>query len=174
MLGSVATAPKSGGAGFVRPRPRPGPAVCVSAEADISWDWCCSTILFRRMSSTRLTSRERVPSPKQAFQRRFSSLILVFLARLRPAKIASRLEAAAELGFPLSQAELQKAVNEMDTDRSGYRGSVTSSCCACQVRLSALGSVPRCGLLCVRNGEVHFPEFLALQLHLAVGDAGPL
>ncbi|CAE7826392.1 GPD2 [Symbiodinium sp. CCMP2592] len=37
-------------------------------------------------------------------------------------------KAAAELGFPLSQAELQKAVNEMDTDR---------------------------------NGEVHFPEFLA-------------
>ncbi|CAE7680672.1 GPD2, partial [Symbiodinium pilosum] len=37
-------------------------------------------------------------------------------------------KAAAELGFPLSQAELQKAINEMDTDR---------------------------------NGEVHFPEFLA-------------
>lgn len=37
-------------------------------------------------------------------------------------------KAAAELGFPLSQAELQKAVSEMDTDK---------------------------------NGEVHFPEFLA-------------
>eukprot|EP00913_Durusdinium_trenchii_P002165 g1997.t1 len=37
-------------------------------------------------------------------------------------------KAAAELGFPLSQDELQKAVSEMDTDK---------------------------------NGEVHFPEFLA-------------
>ena len=27
-------------------------------------------------------------------------------------------KAAAELGFPLSQAELQKAVSEMDTDKS--------------------------------------------------------
>ena len=30
-------------------------------------------------------------------------------------------QAAAELGFPLSQAELQKAVNEMDTDRPHAR-----------------------------------------------------
>ena len=31
-------------------------------------------------------------------------------------------QAAAELGFPLSQAELQKAVSEMDTDkRLGHR-----------------------------------------------------
>ena len=34
-------------------------------------------------------------------------------------------QAAAELGFPLSQAELQKAVSEMDTDkRLGHPTSV--------------------------------------------------
>lgn len=38
-----------------------------------------------------------------------------------------RCQAAAELGFPLSQAELQKAVSEMDTDkRLGYPWSLGS------------------------------------------------
>lgn len=51
-------------------------------------------------------------------------------------------KAAAELGFPLSQAELQKAVSEMDTDKS-------------------LGAREAQRHIWLRNGEVHFPEFLA-------------